>query len=618
MRNWPERRRSGHLVTALATLALLVTLLAGCGAQAQRLPQPYDLAKDQTLKMMLPVDSGQALYEAALDPAVAVYPESLYGTVQPTTLLYDTLVTLDRNAQIEPWGAESWTISPDGLTYTFHLRPNQRFSDGASVKASDYVWSLDRLVNPCLGLLSDTYSGGLPNEPPLIFTAIKDAQALHGEKCVNGQPAGALTSLVGDSVIANDGARTLTIQLAQPTGYFLHGLTLPLVSVVERSVVTGASLGADQGWVWHMADGKTGQGGSGMFYLAKITPGANNSYNELVLKPNPYWWGLSAGKKPYFSEVDLIAIDPSVAFAMFKNDPSIAYGATPNQDEADVKKQPYYHEQPLLSTASLVFNPTTAPFDDINARKAFCLAINREQLQHEQQSYQGDGDSISYAASLLDQSSLIPGWHIVPQGMDGYNANLRGLDGAPVTGNAALAKQYWQRYLAAHHNQAPEIWMNINYGHANIDMALANFWRDTLDVKVTLTAARMQALPPVSSDFQWLDMRAFIDDADPHEAFSWGPSAISGASWVPLAPFGSDMPEADALLQQADGLADMQQRIPLYQRAEQMLIDNATICPLYQRMNKYALRPWVKGGFVEDVRGVFPNDAWVTGYIAKH
>jgi ABC-type transport system substrate-binding protein len=192
------------------------------------------------------------------------------------------------------------------------------------------------------------------------------------------------------------------------------------------------------------------------------------------------------------------------------------------------------------------------------------------------------------------------------------------LDGAPVTGNAALAQRYWQRYLAAHHNQAPEIWMNINYGHANIDMALAYIWRDILDVKVTLTAARMQALPPVSSDFQWLDLRTFIDDADPHAAFFWGPSAISGASWVALAPFGSGMPEADALLTEADGLADMQQRIPLYQQAEQLLIDNAIICPLYQRMNKYALRPWVKGGFAEDARGIFPNDAWVTGYIAKH
>src|SRR6185437_11274583 len=104
---------------------------------------------------------GSALYEAALDPGVAIHPESAYGTVQPTTLLYDTLVTLDRNEQIEPWDAESWTISPAGLTYTFTLRPNQRFSDGALVKASDYAWSLDRLVNPCLGLLTYTYSGGL-------------------------------------------------------------------------------------------------------------------------------------------------------------------------------------------------------------------------------------------------------------------------------------------------------------------------------------------------------------------------------------------------------------------------------------------------------------------------
>jgi hypothetical protein len=49
-----------------------------------------------------------------------------------------------------------------------------------------------------------------------------------------------------------------------------------------------------------------------------------------------------------------------------------------------------------------------------------------------------------------------------------------------------------------------------------------------------------------------------------------------------------------------------------------MLIDNVAVCPLLQYVNHYALRSWVKGDFVEDARGLFPNDAWVSGYIAKH
>jgi ABC-type oligopeptide transport system substrate-binding subunit len=80
----------------------------------------------------------------------------------------------------------------------------------------------------------------------------------------------------------------------------------------------------------------------------------------------------------------------------------------------------------------------------------------------------------------------------------------------------------------------------------------------------------------------------------------------------------ANVPGADALMRRADALPDMRQRVPLYNQAEQMLIDNVAVCPLYQYVTRYALRPWVKGDFVEDTRGLFPNDAWVSGYIAKH
>jgi ABC-type oligopeptide transport system substrate-binding subunit len=58
--------------------------------------------------------------------------------------------------------------------------------------------------------------------------------------------------------------------------------------------------------------------------------------------------------------------------------------------------------------------------------------------------------------------------------------------------------------------------------------------------------------------------------------------------------------------------------MPLYQQAEQILVDQTASCPLYQTKNRYLLRGWGKGGFAEDGRGLIPNDAWITGYIAPH
>jgi ABC-type oligopeptide transport system substrate-binding subunit len=75
---------------------------------------------------------------------------------------------------------------------------------------------------------------------------------------------------------------------------------------------------------------------------------------------------------------------------------------------------------------------------------------------------------------------------------------------------------------------------------------------------------------------------------------------------------------ASSLLRQADALPEWGNRTFLYQQAEQYLVNDAVICPLYQLTNKYALQSWVKGGFDEDIRGLVPNDAWINGYIAKH
>lgn len=571
------------LASLVALFGILATLLLSCQPTTTT-----DLAKDQTLRMIW-TNGGYPI--TAFDPANA------YDTVhaQVASLLFDGLVTIDRNEQIEPWGAESWTISPDGLSYTFRLRPDLRFSDNTPLEPSDYAWSIDRVVNPCTA----TYLAY-----PLV--AIKDVIAFNAEKCERGEPQGALTSLVGDALIADDSANTLTIRLAHPAGYFLAALTSPAFYAVERKVVTLPNLAHDDYWTNHMDDGKTGQGGGGMFYLA-----AQSREGGVILKQNPYWWGMRQGKRPHFTEIVINAsASATPGFSEFVDNPSIAFADTvvdlqPNLPLATVREQPYYHERPWLAVQTLLLNWKIAPFDDLNARKAFCLAINRDQLN--QQALAGN---------------YLPTWHLMPQELPGYNTDLHGLDGAAPSGDLALATRYWKRYLAAHPKYSPPSSIEMLYLDSSArQQAIVGSLQISLGQifgrPVTLTPAWVPHILGASPDWQYhLPMQLFfwrVDYPDPQDFLSTLYTSDS-----PYNTQNASVPAADKLMRQADALPDLAQRIPLYQQAEQLLIDNVAVCPLYQTVAQYALRPWVKGGFEEDGRGLFPNDAWVSGYIAKH
>jgi oligopeptide transport system substrate-binding protein len=565
-----------HGFVQIATLiALLALLLTGCNTAGQQ--QPSDMAKDQTLRMAWSTGGGADI--TTLDPAQCA--DSSCTTM--VAMLYDGLVTYDRKGHIEPWAAKSWTISSDGTTYTFRLQPNQRFSDGTAVKPSDYAWSMDRSANPCLGSQLSYY-----------LSTIKDASAYSAETCFYGQPVGAITTLVGDSIIPDDSANTLTVKLAQPAAYFLAALTYSTSFAVEKSVVTGDDLGRDDTWLDNLAKGTTGQGGSGMFYVS-----AWDHQGVLTFKANPNWWGLRAGKKPNFTTVDFkLFSSTDTEYSTYQTDQTLAYTDTIPVDQiAAAKKRPDYHEHPALINLGVTFNWRLAPFDDINARKAFCLAINREQLNER-----------------VYQYAIIPSWHIVPQGIDGYNSNLRGLDGVAITGDSTLARQYWQRYLAAHHNTVPRITFSdrsfSQLAQASISL-YEESWSQVLGVPVTTYVVHTIVDDTRSEQLYRFGWQA--DYPDPQDFLSL---PFMGDS--PYNTQSASLPAADALMRQADALPDMRQRIPLYNQAEQLLIDNVAVCPLYQYVTRYALRDWVKGDFVEDARGLFPNDAWVSGYVAKH
>src|SRR5437667_3337797 len=172
----------------------------------------------------------------SFDPGIA--PDQT--SIDAINMVFTGMVQLDDNLQVKPQMAQSWDKSADGLTYTFHLRPGLKFSDGTKLDANDVAYTIDRSLSPAINNQSGvalTYLGLIQGAPD--------------------RTTGKNKSIIGTGVIVQD-PNTLVIKLTKPAGYFLQALTYPTSYVVEKSV-------ADKwgnAWTDHLSD-NGGKGGEG-------------------------------------------------------------------------------------------------------------------------------------------------------------------------------------------------------------------------------------------------------------------------------------------------------------------------------------------------------------------
>jgi peptide/nickel transport system substrate-binding protein len=187
-----------------------------------------------------------------IDPAIG----NDYASTASLVNLYDTLVFPDAKGGIDPWLASSWTVSSDGLTYTFNLRKGVKFHDGAPLKASDVVYSYDRL------------------------------------KTIGRGYAYLLTPNIAS--VASPNADTVVFKLVAPSALFLPSLVR--LSVAEEALIktnTKAEgpygTNGDYGTAWL----QTHDAGSGA-YMVKEFP----LEQYLLMNKNAAWWGKFNPKAP--------------------------------------------------------------------------------------------------------------------------------------------------------------------------------------------------------------------------------------------------------------------------------------------------------------------------------
>jgi hypothetical protein len=276
-----------------------------------------------------------------LDPAIG-YDWVNWSMIKS---LYSRLMDYEPGTpNLVPSLAESFTVAPDGLTYTFKLRTGVKFSNGREVVASDVKYSIERAVDP------KTQGPGAG-----FFGAIKGFEDVTGGKA---------TTLAG---IETPDASTVVFNLSRPDATFLHVLAINFASVVPKEAVEAA--GGDFG---------KKPVGSGPFVLKDWTIGQKLLFErnkDYFVKDVPHIdsFSVEVGQEPLVAllrlqkgEVDIAGDGiPPAKFLEIKN-------------SADGAKMIVDGEQ--LHTGYVTLNTKVKPFDNVKVRQAMNMAINKDRI----------------------------------------------------------------------------------------------------------------------------------------------------------------------------------------------------------------------------------------------
>ncbi|MBK6644279.1 MAG: peptide ABC transporter substrate-binding protein [Anaerolineales bacterium] len=467
-------------------------------------------------------------------------------------LVFSGLVSLDTNLNIRPDLAETWEVSADGTVYTFHIHPNAKFHDGRDVTAQDVVFSWERAASP--ELQSDTvltYMGDIVGVREMV---LGEANSISGLKVID--------------------EKTLQVTIDAPKPYFLMKLTFPTSFIVDEGNV---SIGEE--WVRQ-------PNGTGPYKLREW-----KSYEYIVYEANPDFY-LGAPSIPY------------VVYKLYAGD-DVRLFETGEVDLAgvglyDVERMLDPNE-PLnrnlvsgvnLCTNYVTFDATQPPFDDVNVRKAFSMAFDRQRY-----------------IDVLYRGLVLPAVGLYPPGLPGFDYGLEGLPFDPE-GARELLKQ--SKY------GGPEGLPEIVYTNSGIGSyvggsvaALADMWQQYLGVTIKVENLDYNFYYEQifsGNHGQIFDGGWCADYPDP-ENFA----DVLFHSGVPQNHGGYSNPELDALLESARVEPDVTRRIDMYQQAERILVDDAPVLFLTHSLSYQLVQPYVKGFVYTPISISLERYMWLEG-----
>ena len=468
--------------------------------------------------------------------------------------LYEGLVIHSMKGEIMPGAAESWTIAPDGKTYTFALRANARWSNGDPVRASDFVFSLRRMINPETGA---KYAN--------ILYPILNAEAIN--------KAGAGAKLEDLGVRALD-ERTLEITLERPTPYFLELLTHQTgLPVHPPSVVkAGRDFVKPENWV-----------SNGAYVLKESVP---NSH--IRLDRNAAFHDAANVKIDtviYYPASDLAAAArrfQAGELHMTTDIPADQIKQLRQKLGDQVKVAPY------LGTYFLIINSAKQPFDDVRVRRALSLAIDRE-----------------FIADEIWAGTMLPAYGVIPPNIGNYGARAE----ADFKLTSPLDREDEAKKLLAAAGFGPGAPLRLQLRYNTTDnnrrtvIAIAEQWK-AIGVETTFinTDGKTHfAFLRDGGDFDVARYGWIGDYSDPQNflfLFLSDNTGFNSGKYV--------NPQFDALMNAAAEETDLATRAAILREADSIVVADVPWIPILYYSSKNLVSPKL-AGFEQNLRGALPT-----------
>ena len=563
-----------------STLLFLALLFTACGGgEPASTPEPASPATNAAART-LPPDAAPAAeqiyryqnYEpSSLDISMTVYESG------QSEFLFERLTTLNHNNELIPGAAQSWESSPDGRTWTFHLRPGAKWSDGTPVTAKDFEYTFRRLLDP---------NGG--NVYAFFYYEIKGARAYN-------QRLQASIDSVGVRAVDD---LTLVIETEKACAYLPYILQFPTSSPVPRwqvekygkqwteegKCVTNSAFQLDK---WERSRQM-------VFGLNPNYNGPNRAYLRQIVRrfTGPVGATSASGGSGIAAyennEIDLIIVTSPAEIGRIKQDPVLS-------------KEFWQYDG--FGTNYIFFRTQQPPFTDVRVRQAIALAIDKETL-----------------ANVVLKGIVIPAYTMLPPHFPGYAGDKYQ---SYQKFNPERAKQLLAEagYPGGKGFPKVEMWLPDAGPESVIGQAaqvIQEQLKGTLGLEIGIR--NIQGNTYYQRMYEWeipMSLGGFgYDYPDPQSLLGlvWRskPKGYTRHDWT--------NPGYDAMIDKGSGELDPSKRMANYDEAERLLAADVGGAFLWHGLVHELRKPWIKG-IQEDRWGNFPfrgnNNTYGDMYIGK-
>lgn len=447
---------------------------------------------------------------------------------------FEGLLIQDKDNTIQPGQAESFEVSEDGLTYTFHLQDGLKWSDGSDLTANDFVYSWKRVVDP-------------NTAAPYAETMLNTVKGY--EEAMNGNVDALAVSAPDD--------KTLVVELSAPCLYFDKIVAFATLMPVQQATVEANG----DAWATKADTYIT----NGPFYIKEWVPGSH-----VLMAKNPYYWNADAIKLDTLKF--LLMEDTNASYSAWQSGEALMIKDVPIDEIEALQDNEEFHLDPTMGTYYISYNLEKEPFNDARVREALNLCIDREYV----------ADTIMQGTYTAATNLIGPGISDAEDGSSFQEVTTEKYGDHYAIGDFDAQVEKAKQLLEEAGYPNGEGFPTIEYmtNDASYHKPLAEYlqqeWKDKLGINMDINVVEWSVFTASrrNGDFQIARNGWVMDYDDPSsmlDVFETGNGNNDGK-------YSSE--ELDNLLKAARATTDKAEHYDLLHQAEQNILDNNVMAPV--------------------------------------